>query len=127
MQQLKSLRGQRDRHHTYPGNISAVSAQTRNEAKRNRVTSADEDNRDCRRRRFCGQSRVDAPNRGDQGNSTPNEICPEGRQPIVTKVSPPELDRHILALNVAGFFQSLAEGGGDVGGLTRRPGAEISD
>jgi hypothetical protein len=70
---------------------------------------------------------MDTPNRGDQGHSTLNEICREGRQPIVTKVCPPELDRHILALNVAGFFQPLAERRGDVGGLMRRPGAEISD
>jgi hypothetical protein len=47
----------------------------------------------------------------DHGYLTPNEIGRQRRHPIVLTIRPTKLDRDVLALDVAGFFQTLAEPG----------------
>jgi hypothetical protein len=55
-------------------------------------------------------------------HSTPNEIGPQGRQTIVLTFSPPVFHRHVLALDVAGFAQALANVGQEVRELVCYPG-----
>jgi hypothetical protein len=70
---------------------------------------------------------VDASYRGNYGHSTLDQIRRKGWQSTVLKVRPAKLDRDVLALDIPGLFQPLAEGGGDILSLTNRSGTEVPD
>ncbi|TME24122.1 MAG: hypothetical protein E6I75_28850 [Chloroflexi bacterium] len=57
---------------------------------------------------------MNATNRCDHGHAALDEIGCETWQSIVMKICPAELDRHVLAFGIAGLFQTLAEGRGDI-------------
>ena len=54
---------------------------------------------------------VVAAGRGDDGHTTADQVSHQRRQAIVLALQPVVLDRHVLALDVAGFAQALAERG----------------
>ena len=61
------------------------------------------------RGRLCGKRRAECAGCDDHGRLTADQIFRQRRQPIETTLRPPEFDRHVATLDVAGFGQPLAE------------------
>ena len=75
-------------------------------------SSADaEDDRDRRGRSFGRERSRRAAGRGDDGHTTADQVSHQRRQAIVLALQPVVLDRHVLALDVAGFAKAFAERG----------------
>ena len=68
-----------------------------------------EDDRNRRGRRLCRQCRRSAAGRDNHGHLAANQIGRQCRQSIVLALRPAIFDRHVPALDVAGFAQALAE------------------
>jgi len=71
---------------------------------RDRVEPCREDDRDRRGCCLCRLCRNAV--RGNQRHLTPNEIGCQCRQPIVLILREAVFDRHVLPLDIAGFFQA---------------------
>ena len=54
-------------------------------------------------------SAAEVPVRGDHGDPATNQIGRQRRQSIVFAFRPAVFDRHVLALDIAGFLQALAK------------------
>ena len=67
-----------------------------------------EDDRNRRGRRLCRQRRRSA-TADNHGHLTANQIGRQCRQSIVFALRPAIFDRHVPALDIAGFAQALAE------------------
>ena len=65
--------------------------------------------------------------RGDNGHATADEVGHERRQAIVLALQPVVLDRHVLALDVAGFVEAFTERSGKARGGLGRPAADEAD
>src|SRR6516162_11341491 len=78
--------------------------------KLDRVFADKKDNRDCHRCSF-GCLRGYGTGCGDHGHSLADEVSQQFRQAIVFAFQPVILDRHVLALDVAGFTKAFAETG----------------
>src|SRR5262249_11414010 len=90
-----------------------------------RVFADTEHDRD---RRGCSFSRLgskDASGCGDDGQATMCEVGHENRQAIELARQPMVLHRHVLALDVAGFVEALAEPGNK--GRIRQSGTDEAD
>ena len=92
-----------------------------------RVAADREDDRNRRGRRLCRQCRRSTADGDDHAHLTADQIGRQRRQSIVLALRPAIFDRHILALDIAGFFQALAERGQRCGVLVRRYAAEEPD
>src|SRR5262249_47029333 len=62
--------------------------------------------------------------RDNHAHLTTNQIGCQCRQSIAVPFRPAVFDRHVAALDIAGFRQALAKRGQELGILTRRPGVE---
>ena len=64
---------------------------------------------------------------GNHGDVTANQFGGQCWQPIVLTLREAVFDRYVLALDVAGFFQALAERGQKVWIIAGRPAVEETD
>src|SRR5436305_14614566 len=83
--------------------------------------------RNRRSRRLGGLRPSAASGRKDDRHLTPDKIGRQTGQSIVVTLRPPKLDRDVLALDVAGFVQTLAERSNKRGPLCERCTAEKTD
>ena len=60
-------------------------------------------------RRLGGKGAGAAPVCGDHGHLSANQISRQRRQSIVLPLGPAVFDRHVSALDIAGFVQTLAK------------------
>ena len=63
---------------------------------------------------------------GDDSNTAADEISHERRQTIVAALQPVVLDRHVLALEIAGFLEALTKRGTILRRAFRRAGVDYS-
>src|SRR5262249_27067794 len=108
-----------------PRQISARPGEASDKAELHRVVADAEDDRDRRGRSFGHLSSIVAGGRGDDGHATAHEVSHERRQAIEFALQPMVLHRYVLALDVAGFVEALAERGGK--GRIRRSGIDECD
>ena len=87
--------------------IAARPGKAGNKTKLDRVFGRDEDDGDCRRCRLSGEHGTCE--RGDHGDLSANQFGRQQRQPIYLALGPAVVDRHVLALDIAGVFEALAE------------------
>jgi hypothetical protein len=93
------------------GRVAARPGEADDKTSLDRVFSDAEHDRD-RRGRSLGRDRgARAGGRGDDGDTTADQVSHQRRQAIVLAVQPVVLDCHVLALDVAGFSKPLAERG----------------
>src|ERR1043165_9866335 len=85
-------------------------AEVRDKTRLNGIGSDLKDDRDFRRRRFCGKRGRNAAGSSNHGDVGANEICCERRKQLVVPPGPPVFHDEVPALLVAAFAQSLAEG-----------------
>ena len=91
------------------GRIAARPGEAGDKTKLNRVTADAENDRDRRGCSFGRERTRHVANRGDHGYSPADQIGHQRRQAIVLALQPVVLDRHVLAFDVAGFFEAFAE------------------
>jgi hypothetical protein len=77
-------------------------------AKLDRVIADAEYDRDRRGRRSCSNRTA---GRGDDGHTTADQVSDQRPQAIVLALKPVVLDRHVQAIDLAGFTKPLAERG----------------
>ena len=92
------------------GRVAARPREAGDKTKLDRVFADAEHDRDRRGRSF-GRDRSAAAGRGDHGHTTADQVSHQRRQAIVLALQPVVLDRHVLALDVAGFTKAFAERG----------------
>src|SRR5262249_15591648 len=80
----------------------------------------------CRRRLGCQYRRITAL-RHNERHMAAHEFCRQRGKPIVVTLRPAVFDRDVLAFDVAGFLQTLAECGNEVRIRSRRSAVEITD
>ena len=92
------------------GRVAARPGETGDKTQLDRVFADAEDDRD---RRCCsfGRERGRVAGRGDHGHPAADQISHQCRQAIVLALQPVVLDRHVLAVDVAGFVEAFAERG----------------
>src|SRR5262249_23287387 len=95
-----------------PRQVSAWPGETGDKTELDRIFADAEHDRDlCSRSFSCTRSKVTG-RRGDNGDTTTHKVSHERRQTIELALQPVVLHRHILALDVAGFAEAVAERGG---------------
>ena len=92
-----------------PRQVSARPGEAGDKTELDRVFADAEDDRDRRGRRFGRKRSKVAGWRGDNGHATAHEISHERRKAIELALQPVVLHRYVLALDVAGFVEALAE------------------
>src|SRR5215831_4669505 len=108
------------------GDVAARPVETGDEAELDRVGSRGEDNRNSTSRGLGSQTGRSA-GRGNDRDSSTNEVGRLRRQSLVPAFRPAILDRQVLAVYVAGFPQSLAKRGCVESIPLRRCAVEESD
>src|SRR5207253_8393209 len=93
------------------GRVTARPGEAGDETKLDRVVTDAEDNRNRRGRGLGREGSVVAGGRGDDGHATPDQVSHQRRQALVLGLDVMVLDRHVLALNISGFADGLAERG----------------
>jgi len=111
MQKPELLRAKPRIYRAGTGDVAARSIEAVNEADFDRIGAARVHDRDRRGRGFGGESRGYAARRRDDGHRPVYEIGRQFRQPIVIAVGPTVFDRHVAALDIAGFTEALTECG----------------
>src|SRR5262249_39960656 len=91
------------------GDVTARSVEADDEASLYRIDSDLEHNRNCRGRSFGSESRGYAARCRDDVHRPAYEISRQLRQPTVFAVCPAVLDRHVAALDIAGFSEPFPE------------------
>ena len=86
-----------------PVSVAARPGEAGDKTKLDRVVADAEDDRDRRGRSFGRERGGCAAGRGDDGHTTADQVGHQRRQAIVLALQPVVLDRHVLALDVAGF------------------------
>ena len=107
MQHFDLLRGQLINQEAHSGDISARPIETGNKPELHRIGAGREDDGNRQRDGF-GRQRGRRACCGNHINLTANHIGRQGLQPIVLALRPAILDCHVLALDEAGFLQTLA-------------------
>jgi hypothetical protein len=103
------LRLQLGREKIDPRQVPARPREAGDQTKLDRVFADAEDDRNRSGRSFgCTRSKV-AGWRGDDGHTTTHEVSHERRKAIELALQPVVLHRHVLALDIAGFVEALAE------------------
>src|SRR5262249_114854 len=95
---------------THAGRITARLIQAGDEAELYRIAARGEDNRNRTSRGLCNAHGRSA-GRSDDRDLAMNEVGRLRRQSLVSAFRPAIADRHVLAVYVAGFLQSLAKRG----------------
>src|SRR5215471_3247289 len=89
------------------GGVAARPGKAGDKTKPDRVFGGDEDDGNCRRCRLSGEHGTSE--RGDHGDLSANQFGRQQRQPIYLALRPAVFDQHVLALDIAGVFEALAE------------------
>src|SRR5438093_12541842 len=110
MQQPKLLCPKRRVNEGDTGDVAARPVEAGDKTQPNRVAAACEDDRDRRSRRL-GYNCRGGVMRSDHRHLTAYQIACEVGQSVVLILRPAILDRHALALDVAGFTNALPECG----------------
>ena len=111
-QEPQSLRPQLRGEHVHPGDVAARPVEAGDQTKCDRVTAAGKDNRNLCGRRLGG-NRGSTPRCDDHVHLPTNQISRERRQSIILTLGPAVFDRHVAALDVAHFTQTVAERGNE--------------
>ena len=109
--QFEPLGYQLDPHQADPREISAWPGDTGDQAVLGRVGADYEDEGDRRGRSLRRQRRNVVADRHDHIDSAADQIDGQRGQPIIVTLRPAVFDRQVLALDIAGFAQPLAERG----------------
>src|SRR5262249_55439374 len=107
--------------------VSARARETGDEAGRNGVVAAGEDDWDCGGGSFRRACSKVAATCGDQVDLAADELRGQRRQPIVLALRPAVLDLNVLALDITGVLEALPERGNVCCKGSWRPAAEIAD
>ncbi len=111
VQKCQPLRLQLSREKIDSRQVAARPGEAGDKTKLHRVFADAEDDRGRRGRSFgCKRSKV-AGWRGDNGHAPAHEVSHERRKAIELALQPVVLHRYVLALDVAGFVEALAERG----------------
>jgi len=94
------------------GGVAGRAGQTVDQTQFDRVFADAEDDGDRGGRSFGRLGSIVSTGRGDHGHATADEVGHERRQAIELALQPVVLHRYVLAFNVAGFVEALAEPGG---------------
>jgi hypothetical protein len=94
-----------------PVAFAARQGEARDKTKLDRVGTDCKYDRNCRGGSFGRDRTGRVDGRGDHRHATADEISHQRRQAIVLAVQPVILDRHALALDIAGFGKAFAERG----------------
>ena len=89
--------------------VAARPGEAGDKTKPDRVFADDEDDGDRRGCRLGRECRRRGSERGDHGDLPANQFGRQRRQPIDLTFGPAVFDRHVLALDIAGLLQALAE------------------
>ena len=109
------------------GRVAARPGEAGDKTKLDRVFGDAEDDRDRRGCSFGRERSGAVAGRGDHGHATADQIGHQRRQAIVLALQPVVLDRHVLAFDVAGFVEALAERGRKARGTIGRPAVDKPD
>src|SRR5262249_33512180 len=104
---FKKLWRQLDGHHADPGQVTAWAGETGDDAERDRITGAVENDRDRRGRLLCGEGGRVAAFGDDDVNLAGNQLSSQGGQPIEVPLRPAVFDRDVLPFNKTSLGQSL--------------------
>ena len=102
--------------------VAARPGEAGDETKPDRVFADGEDDGDRRGCRLGRQRRIGTSGRGDHGDLSANQFGRQRRQSIDLILGPAVFDRHVLALDIAGVFEALAECAQTVRDRVRRSG-----
>jgi len=105
--------------------IAARPCQAVDQTQLDRVFADAEHDRDRRGRSFGGDRSKVAGGCGNDGHTTTREVGHQSRQAIELTLQPMVLHRHVLALDVAGFVEALAEPSNK--GRVRQSGIDEAD
>ena len=92
-----------------PGQVAARPGEAGDKPELYRVFGDDEDYGDRRGCRLARERGGGPSGRGDHGDPPANQFGRQRRQPIELTFRPTVLDRHVLAFDVAGLLEALAE------------------
>src|SRR6516225_10058639 len=109
------------------GRVAARPGKAGDQTKRDRVLANAEDDRDRCGRSFGGLGSSGVAGRSDNSDAPARELSHERRQAIVSPIQPMVLDRHVLALDVAGFVEAFTERSGNARGGIGRPNVDEAD
>src|SRR5215813_6018875 len=107
--------------------VSTRARETGDEAGRNGVVAAGEDDWDCGGGSFRRACSKVAATCGDQVDLAADELRGQRRQPIVLALRPAVLDLSVLTLDITGVLEALPERGNVCCKGSWRPAAEIAD
>ena len=113
MKKCLPLRSQLVREKIDSRQVAAGPGEAGDKAELHRVVADAEDDRGGRGRSFGHLGSIVAGWRGDDRHATTHEVRHERRKAIELALQPVVLHRYVLALEVAGFIQALAERGGE--------------
>src|SRR5580704_13115488 len=109
VQHLQQLRADLHTQTGHARDVAARSVQAGDKSKHHRVGPYPEYDRDRTGCPLRGQCRLTAIDRGNNSHLTANEFGRQFRHPIVLAIRPTIFDRHVPALDMAGFVEALAE------------------
>jgi hypothetical protein len=109
------------------GRVAARAGKAGDETHPHCIFADREDDRYCCGRSFGRKRSRVAPERSDYRHATADEVGHERWQAIVLALQPMVLDRRVLALDVAGFVESLTERSHLAHRGVRRPAADEAD
>jgi hypothetical protein len=111
VEQLQPLGGELPGDEGHAGQVSARSAQARDEPDVDRIGTGHENDRNRLRRGLGGERPIDGAGRNDDGYATLHQIGRQPRQPIILILREAILDTEVAALDKPGFLQASAERG----------------
>jgi hypothetical protein len=91
------------------GRVAARPGEAGDQTKPNRVIADTKDDWDRSCCNFGRERSGRASRRGDYGHLSADQIGHQCRQAVVWALQPVVLDRHVLAVDVAGFVEAFAE------------------
>jgi hypothetical protein len=112
VQKCQPLRSQLVREKIDSRQVSARPGEAGDKTELDGIFADAEDDRDCRGRSFGHPGSIVAGGRGNNGHAPTHKVSHERWKAIEVALQPVVLDRYVLALDVAGFVEALAERGG---------------
>ena len=108
-QEFQPLRRQVNRKKIDACQVSARPSEAGDKAAFDRIGTGQEDDGNRRGYRLGGGRRYSCAGRGDNGDLFTNQFGRQRRHSVDLILGPTVFDRHVLALDIAGLFQSLAK------------------
>src|SRR5262249_2294251 len=108
-QQLQPLRRQINCEKSDAGEVAARPGEARDQTAPGRIVPDRKDDGDCRGRRLGRECTQRASACDDHGDVAADQFARQRRQPVQFVVSPAVFDREVLALDIAGVLEALAE------------------